>query len=91
MFSKQIAGNAGWRLQFRFAVHTGWSRVPDSLGGSTHHKQTEPKTNHATTNYGGTRRDFRSGLSRLRRSYHHLHHSAFKPVCQRARASCERA
>jgi len=23
------AGNAGWRLQFRFAVHAGWSRVPE--------------------------------------------------------------
>jgi len=23
------AANAGWRLQFRFAVHAGWSRVPE--------------------------------------------------------------
>ena len=23
------AGNAGWRSQFRFAVHAGWSRVPE--------------------------------------------------------------
>jgi hypothetical protein len=23
------AGNAGWRSQFRFAVHAFWSRVPD--------------------------------------------------------------
>ena len=23
------AGNAGWRLQFRFAVHAGWFRVPE--------------------------------------------------------------
>ena len=23
------AGNAGWRFQFRFAVHAGWSRVPE--------------------------------------------------------------
>jgi len=25
------AGNAGWPFQFRFAVHTGWSRVPELL------------------------------------------------------------
>ena len=30
MWEYQIAaGNAGWRLQFRFAVHAGWSRVPE--------------------------------------------------------------
>jgi hypothetical protein len=23
------AGNAGWRSHFRFAVHVGWSRVPE--------------------------------------------------------------
>jgi hypothetical protein len=23
------AGNAGWRSQFRFAVHADWSRVPE--------------------------------------------------------------
>jgi hypothetical protein len=28
--AEQIAaGNAGWRRQFRFAVHAGWSRVPE--------------------------------------------------------------
>ena len=28
------AGNAGWPFQFRFAVHAGWSRVPElTLGG----------------------------------------------------------
>ena len=26
---KIAAGNAGWRSQFRFAVHAGWSRVPE--------------------------------------------------------------
>jgi hypothetical protein len=30
------AGNAGWGSQFRFAVHAGWSRVPElwTLGRS---------------------------------------------------------
>src|SRR5258705_28779 len=34
------AGNAGWRSQFRFAVHVIWSRVPDlwSLGRFAHHE-----------------------------------------------------
>jgi hypothetical protein len=27
--SKITAGNAGWRFQFRFAVHVIWSRVPE--------------------------------------------------------------
>ena len=28
--AEQIAaGNAGWRSQFRFAVHAFWSRVPE--------------------------------------------------------------
>lgn len=28
--AEQIAaGNAGWPVQFRFAVHAGWSRVPE--------------------------------------------------------------
>ena len=33
--SLQAAGNAGWPFQFRFAVHAGWSRVPElwTLGG----------------------------------------------------------
>ena len=33
------AGNAGWRSQFRFAVHAGWSRVPElwTFGDTTYH------------------------------------------------------
>jgi hypothetical protein len=37
LFTQPLAaGNAGWRLQFRFAVHAGWSRVPElwTLDGS---------------------------------------------------------
>jgi len=27
--NKIAAGNAGWPFQLRFAVHAGWSRVPE--------------------------------------------------------------
>ncbi len=29
LMPKIAAGNAGWRFQFRFAVHVIWSRVPE--------------------------------------------------------------
>jgi hypothetical protein len=29
MAQQIAAGNAGWPFQFRFAVHAGWSRVPE--------------------------------------------------------------
>ena len=29
LLAEQIAGNAGWPFQFRFAVHGIWSRVPE--------------------------------------------------------------
>ena len=41
--AKQIAaGNAGWPVQFRFAVHADWSRVPElwTLGGITLYENT---------------------------------------------------
>ena len=32
IYDAQIAaGNAGWRFQFRFAIHAGWSRVPEHV------------------------------------------------------------
>ena len=42
MWSNECAaGNAGWRLQFRFAVHVLWSRVPElwTLGRAASMKQ----------------------------------------------------
>jgi hypothetical protein len=36
------AGNAGWPFQFRFAVHAGWSRVPELWTPAFHSPRTLP-------------------------------------------------
>ena len=39
--AEQIAaGNAGWPVQFRFAVHAGWSRVPELWTLACYHAHT---------------------------------------------------
>src|ERR1035438_4477583 len=45
MIEQIAAGNAGWRFQFRFAVHAGWSRVPElwtkpHIKQNTHYEKT---------------------------------------------------